>query len=486
MTAPGHFDVLVGRIGRKTPDSPHQNKREAGRGPAPALLVGGTASGVGKSFVVTGLCRLLARKGLRPAPFKAQNMSNNSAVTADGAEIGRAQYAQAQAAGVEPEAAMNPVLLKPTGERTSQVVVMGRAVGTTDAVGWGSQAPDLFPVVLDALASLRGRFDMVVAEGAGGATEINLFDRDIVNLRLAAAAELPVIVVGDIERGGVFAALYGTVALLPDNLRPWVRGFVVNRFRGDPALLAPGIAELERRTGVPVLGVLPWSDVAPVDEEDSLDLGAGFGYGPLDVAVIRFPRIANVTDLDPLRAEPDVSVRFVCSAAALGRPDLIVLPGSKSTVDDLGWLRATGLADAVVASEASVLGICAGWQMLGRRIVDHVESGRGEVDGLGLLDAETVFEADKVVRRTGMGYELHHGRVTGEQQRGRVRGTSVHGLLEEDGFRRGFLAEVAAERGRPFTAGTRPFAALRQARFDAAADLLEAHLDLSKLEELWS
>ena len=453
--------------------------------PAPALLVCGTASGVGKSFVVTGLCRLLARKGLRVAPFKAQNMSNNSAVTADGAEIGRAQFAQAQAAGVEPEAAMNPVLLKPTGERTSQVVVMGRAVGTTDAVGWGVDAPELFPVVLDALSSLRARFDVVVAEGAGGAAEVNLLDRDIVNLRLAAAATMPAVVVGDIERGGVFAFLYGTVALLPDDLRPLIRGFVVNRFRGDPTLLEPGIAELERRTGVPTLGVLPWSGTTPLDEEDSLALGAGFGSGPLDVAVVRFPRIANFTDLDPLRVEPDVSVRFVSSAAALGRPDLVVLPGSKNTVEDLDWLRATGLADAVARTEASVLGICAGWQMLGRRIVDHVESGRGAVDGLGLLDAETVFEPDKVVRRRGTGYELHHGRVSGEAQRGRVRGTSVHGLLEDEGYRRSFLAEVAAEQGKPFTPGERSFAALREERFDAAADLLEAHLDLSALEALF-
>jgi len=333
---------------------------------------------------------------------------------------------------------------------------------------------------------LRERFDVVVAEGAGGAAEVNLLDRDIVNLRLAAAAELPVLVVGDIERGGVFAALYGTWALLPDDLRPWVRGFVVNRFRGDPTLLEPGLADLERRTGVPTLGVLPWTDAAPLDEEDSLALGAGFGDGPLDVAVVRFPRIANFTDFDPLRIEPDVSVRFVSSAAALGRPDLVVLPGSKNTVDDLDWLRATGLADALGATDASVLGICAGWQMLGRRIVDHVESGRGEVEGLGLLDAETVFEADKVVRRQGVGYELHHGRVVGESQRGRFRGTSVHGQLEDDDRRRSFLAAVAAEQGKPFTPGNRPFSTVRDERFDAVADLLETHLDLAALEALWS
>ena len=257
---------------------------------AGALMIAGTGSGVGKSLLVTGLCRLLARKGVSVAPFKAQNMSNNSAVTPDGAEIGRAQYVQAQAAGVVPEAAMNPVLLKPMGDRGSQVVVMGKAVGRS----WNGQCrPAALSVPRTALGSLRSRFEVVVLEGAGGAAEINLLDRYIVNLPLAAAEEIPAVVVGDIERGGVFASLYGTVALLPDELRRWVRGFLVNRFRGDPAVLEPGLDALEARTGVPVLGVVPWlADVAG-DDEDSMDV-AGFGSGgsaSLDVAVVRFPRI---------------------------------------------------------------------------------------------------------------------------------------------------------------------------------------------------
>ena len=445
-----------------------------------ALMVCGTASGVGKSLVVTGLCRLLARKGVRVAPFKAQNMSNNSAVTADGAEIGRAQYAQAQAAGVEPEAAMNPVLLKPTGDRTSQVVVLGRALPGS----WNGEAsPVPLSVPRTALRSLRERFEVVMLEGAGGAGEINLLDRDIVNLPLAAAESIPAIVVGDIERGGVFASLYGTVALLPDHLRACVRGFVINRFRGDPSLLDPGLVELEARTGVPVLGVLPWLTDVAGDDEDSMDV-AGFGdaAASVDVAVIRLPHVSNFTDLDPLRVEPDVRVRYVSAAGQLGRPDVVVVPGTKATVDDLAWLRATGMADAIAACGALIVGICGGYQMLGRRIVDDVESGEGAAAGLGWLDVETVFEPDKVVRRGCAGrYEIHHGRVDpAEWWTGPVGGTVEHGLFDDNGFRRRFVGEVGG------TPGTDSWAAHREARFNRLADALEAHLDLAALEALWS
>ncbi|MDQ6726805.1 MAG: cobyric acid synthase, partial [Actinomycetota bacterium] len=356
-----------------------------------ALMVCGTASDVGKSHVVAGLCRVLHRRGVRVAPFKAQNMANNSYVTPSGHEIGRAQGIQAVAAGAVPEVAMNPILLKPTGERTSQVVVMGRPLAHLDAAGYQAEKPRLFHVALDALADLRRRFDVVVIEGAGSPAEINLLHSDLVNLRLAAAAGVPAIVVGDIDRGGVFAALYGTVSLLPDDLRPLVRGFVVNKFRGDPALLAGGPAELERRCGVPTLGVLPYLHGVSLDAEDSLALPAA-GNAPdaagaaLDVAVIRFPRLANFTDLDPLSVEAGVGVRFVDRPAALGRPDLVVLPGTKATVADLEWFRGRGLDRAVLACAtrdrgAAVLGICGGYQMMGRTIVDDVESGRGRVEG---------------------------------------------------------------------------------------------------------
>jgi adenosylcobyric acid synthase len=473
-------------------------------------MVCGTASDVGKSSVVAGLCRVLHRRGVRVAPFKAQNMANNSYVTPSGHEIGRAQGVQALAAGAEPEVAMNPILLKPTGERTSQVVVLGRPVGHLDAAGYQAEKPRLLATVLDALADLRSRFDVVVLEGAGSPAEINLLHSDLVNLRLAAAAGVPAIVVGDIDRGGVFAALYGTVALLPDDLRPLVRGFVVNKLRGDPALLAEGPAELERRCGVPTLGVLPYLHGVSLDAEDSLalpavapsggaELDSATGDVAVDTAVIRFPRIANFTDLDPLSLEPGVGVRFVDRPAALGRPDLVVLPGTKATVADLEWLRGRGLDRAVEACGARVLGICGGFQMMGRTIVDEVESGRGTVEGLGWLDADTAFGPDKVTRqRRGhafgqrvTGYQIHHGRVQahdpwitlddayGAQPEGstggRFWGTTLHGLFEDDGFRTAFL-------------GIDPsgvsFAAARESQLDRLADMLEAHLDLAAVETL--
>jgi adenosylcobyric acid synthase len=430
------------------------------------------------------------------APFKAQNMALNSYVTTDGLEIGRAQGVQALAAGVEPDVAMNPILLKPTGERTSQVIVRGRPLGVMTAAEYHAAKPSLLPTALAALADLRARFDVVLCEGAGSPAEINLLDHDIANLRIAAAAGLPAVVVGDIDRGGVFAALYGTVALLPPVYQALVRGFVVNKFRGDPALLFDAAADLERRCGVPTLGVLPMlpADVVAFDAEDSLALdGPRPATGtpladPLDVAVVGFPAISNVTDVDALALEPGVAVRLVRSPVELGRPDLVVLPGTKATVADLAWLRAGGWPAAIVASGADVLGICGGYQMLGDKIDDLVESGAGVVEGLGWLPVRTVFAADKVVRRVGAtGYEIHHGRVVGDADRspdGRVRGTSVHGLLEDDGERAALLVALAERRGKRFVPAGVSFATARTARFDALADAVEEHLDLAALERL--
>ncbi|HYX45179.1 MAG TPA: cobyric acid synthase, partial [Acidimicrobiales bacterium] len=444
------------------------------------LMVCGTSSDAGKSHVVAGLCRLLRRRGVRVAPFKAQNMALNSYVTSSGHEIGRAQAVQAMAAGTEPEVAMNPILLKPTGERTSQVVVLGRPVGHLDAAGYQTRKPELLGTVLECLAGLRSRFDVVIAEGAGSPAEINLLDGDITNLRVAHEAGLPAIVVGDIDRGGVFAALYGTVALLPEHYRTLVRGFVVNKFRGDPALLGDGLADLRGRCAVPTLGVLPFLHDVALDAEDSLSLsgprpraGGPAVADSLDVAVVRLPRISNFTDLDALAVEPGVAVRLVDGPAALGRPDLVVLPGTKATVADLDWLRSRGLDRAMAdLPDAVVLGFCGGYQMLGRAIVDDVESGRGAVRGLGRLDVETVFGPEKVTRQrrgTAMGqratgYEIRHGRVSrgggtpgwihlddayGAEDEGavdptgaRVLGTSLHGLFEQDGLRAAFLTEV--------------------------------------------
>lgn len=451
-----------------------------------ALLVAGTTSDAGKTVVVAGLCRVLARRGVSVAPFKAQNMSLNSAVTADGGEIGRAQALQAAACGIPATTDMNPILLKPLGDLRSQVVVRGRPVGVVAAGDWAPA--DLWDVVLGSLASLRSSADVVICEGAGGAAETNLLDRDVVNLPLARRAGMPAVVVGDIDRGGVFASLFGTWAVLPDDLRACIRGFLVNRLRGDPALLGDGPADLARRTGVPVLGVLPWVPGITIDAEDSLALdAAGGGDGPVDVAVVRFPRVSNFTDLDPLLLEPSVTVRWVSHARQLGRPHLVVLPGTRSTVADLAWLRERGLDRAVAASGAAVLGICGGYQVLGRTIVDDVESGAGVVEGLGLLDVTTRFEPDKVVERWGAtGYRIHHGRVVahaGEPwldgvRGGRTYGTSVHGLFEDDAFRERFLADVG---GADYVPAGASFEGARQAQLDRLADLLERHADVDRL-----
>jgi len=480
-------------------------------------MVCGTASDSGKSTVVAGLCRVLARRGVRVAPFKAQNMALNSAVTRSGAEIGRAQAAQAHAAGVEPEPAMNPILLKPSSDRVSQVVVMGRPWATLDAAAYQEAKPHLWDIVREQLADLRRRFDVVLCEGAGSAAEINLLDGDIVNLRLAHEAGIRSLVVGDIDRGGVFAALYGTVELLPVHLRRTVGGFVINKFRGDPAVLEPAPSELERLTGIPTVGVIPWIDAPVLDAEDSLDLRrlpvGTPGRDSLDVAVIRLPRISNFTDIEAIALEPKVNVRLVDHPATLGRPDLLVVPGTKATVSDLRWLRESGLAAAVseVASNhpgTTILGICGGYQMLGEKIEDSVEAPTPQiVEGLGLLPVSTVFNKEKTARlRSGVafgetveGYEIHHGEtpaarpwmsVEGADQdgssamEGRILGTSLHGLFESDGFRRAFLQTVAARTGKQWTPGDVSFSLERQARADRIADTLEAHLDIDAVTRL--
>ncbi len=485
-------------------------------------MVCGTTSDAGKSFVVAGLCRLLARRGVSVAPFKAQNMALNAAVTANpNAEIGHAQWVQAVAAGVEPTAAMNPILLKPTSDRTSQVVLMGRAVGELSAADYHEAKPSLLPVVLRALADVRARHDVVICEGAGSPAEINLLSRDLVNLPLAHEARLPAIVVGDIDRGGVFAALYGTVALLPDHLRTAVRAFVVNRLRGDPALLGDACAELERRVGVPTLGVLPYLAGVGFDAEDSLALdhadaepvGVGGTEGEvLDVAAIRWPRVSNAGDLDPLRLEPLVHVRWVRSVADLGRPDLVVLPGSKHTRGDLAWFRERGLAGAVERMGAPVVAVCAGAQMIGCAIddPDGIEGPPGDATGLGWLPLRTTFRGDKVLDRPGgsavagpgagqrvAGYRIHHGRVDGADRAepwlvsdtgdplgwhsDRVCGTTLHGLFEDDGFRSAVLGWAARCAGKRWMHGDVRFANARLTRLDRIADAIESHVDLDRL-----
>jgi adenosylcobyric acid synthase len=477
------------------------------------LLVAGTASDAGKSVLVAGLCRWLARQGVKVAPFKAQNMSLNSFVTLDGAEIGRAQVMQAAAAGIEPTADMNPVLLKPGSDRRSQVVVLGHPEAEADALGYRAHAPRLRQVAVDSLNRLRDAYDVVICEGAGSPAEINLRATDVANMGLARAAGLPVIVTGDIDRGGVFAAMYGTLALLSPEDQALICGFVINKFRGAAELLDSGLTMLHQLTGRPVLGVLPWRDGLWGDAEDSLSLDTRafpptpFGtHDLLRVAVVRFPRISNFTDADALAAEPGVLVRLATSPADLADADLVVLPGTRATVADLAWLRDRGLAAAVaerVRAGRPVLGICGGYQMLASQIDDPVESRRGIVDGLGLLPVRVRFGAEKILGRPRgsalgapvTGYEIHHGVAeltdpTVEPfldgcRRGALWGTSWHGALENDEFRRAFLAEVAALAGRDFRpAPDTSFAAIREARLDVLGDLVAGHLDTGALTRL--
>jgi adenosylcobyric acid synthase len=490
-----------------------------------SLLVAGTTSDAGKSVLTAGICRWLARQGVRVAPFKAQNMSNNSVVTPDGAEIGRAQAMQAAASGVAAEVAMNPVLLKPGSDLTSQVVVMGRAIGDTAAEDYwrsGECRSRLMTTVLDAYDDLRSRFDVVVCEGAGSPAEINLRQGDLANMGLARARNLPVIVVGDIDRGGVFASLYGTLALLEPADQALVSGFVINKFRGREALLAPGLRDLGALTGRPVLGVVHYLARTWVDAEDAVVAEGPYGdQSPpasgdrLHVAVIRLPRISNFTDVDALALEPGVAVSFVTTPAGLDQADLVVLPGTKATVADLAWLRARGL-DAALARRAAagrpILGICGGYQMLGSLIHDSVESKSGTVAGLSLLPVVTTFAVGKTLRRPCgfaartpvTGYEIHHGIVEAHDGRpwftseaygagqvldgcqvGAISGTLWHGIFENDAFRRDFLQQTATTAGRTYApAPGVSFAAARQAQFDALADAVAGSLDTDHLLRL--
>ena len=488
---------------------------------AKGLLVAGTTSDAGKSLVTAGLCRWLARRGVSVAPFKAQNMSNNSMVCADGSEIGRAQWVQAVACGVTPEAAMNPVLLKPGSDLRSHVVLMGRSWGELGAGEWATGRKVLAQTAFEAFRDLSARFDVVIAEGAGSPAEINLREGDFVNMGLARAVDLPVVVVGDIDRGGVLAAMYGTLALLEEADQAHLRGWIVNKFRGDLSLLQPGLAMLEERTGRPVLGTLPFLYDVWLDGEDGLAISGWSGAdsagrpvesavgSTLSVAVVRFPRVSNSTDIDALAAEPGVDVRVTADPDVVARADLVVLPGTRATVADLGWMRSRGLDHGVlsrVAAGRPVLGICGGYQMLAEAIEDpdSVESGSGRtVAGLGLLPTTVRFEVNKHLGRpTGQwrgnavkAYEIHHGvtTCTGPADEsepflhgwrsGPVWGTTWHGAFENDGFRRAFLAEVGAQAGVQWRADSSApgFAARREMMLERLGDAIDQHLDTQAL-----
>ncbi len=496
--------------------------------PSRALFVGGTGSDVGKSVIAAGLCRLLRRRGYRVAPFKAQNMALNSAVTAEGGEIGRAQALQAAACGIAPHTDMNPILLKPNSDTGSQVIVQGRPVGNMTVAAYHAFKSEAFARVQESFARLSAAYEVVVLEGAGSIAEVNLKAHDIVNLKAAAMAEAPVILVADIDRGGVFAAIVGTLELLEPVERAQIAGVVINRFRGDSSLLQPGIAEIEARCGVPVLGVVPWLDLR-LPEEDSVALARkerAPREGALRIGVVRLPRIANYTDFDPLEAEPEVALAYLDDPQEVAGCDLLILPGTKSTIPDLEYLRASGFVRAIHdyhAAGGRVLGICGGYQMLGRCIADPdgVESERREAEGLGLLDVETVLAPYKQTHQvegvalpaagdvglTGLesvgGYEIHMGettlgplarplfRLTRRSGRGtsledgavssdgRVWGSYLHGLFDDEAARRALLAGL---HGQPLhAAASTPRPSSLEVELDRLADHLQAHLDLTAI-----
>jgi adenosylcobyric acid synthase len=484
-----------------------------------AIMFQGTGSDVGKSLIVAGLCRAFARRGLKVRPFKPQNMSNNAAVTADGGEIGRAQALQARACGIAPSRHMNPVLLKPQSETGSQIVVQGRMFGSAKAADYHRLKPQLLEKVLESFAALGDEADLVLVEGAGSPAEVNLRAGDIANMGFALAADLPVVLIGDIDRGGVIASLVGTRALLSDAECARIKGFLINKFRGDRALFDDGLRIISEKTGFESLGVAPWFGAAadlPAEDGVALD-GAHHGYAArtgaaIKIAVPKLPRISNFDDLDPLRAEPGVSVDFVAS----GRPlpadaDLILLPGSKSTIADLAAFRAEGWdidLQAHLRRGGRVLGLCGGYQMLGRRIADPqgIEGASGAVEGLGLLDVETALTAEKtlveiggVEKTTGAtvrGYEMHVGVTTGADcarpmldlggrpdgavsSDGHVLGCYLHGLFAADGFRRAFLESL-----RPGSGSDLQFEVKVDRTLDALADHLEQHLAVDRIWEI--
>jgi adenosylcobyric acid synthase len=497
-------------------------------GPAPVIMVQGTASHVGKSTLVTALCRIFRQDGWRVAPFKAQNMALNSFVAVEGGEIGRAQALQAEAAGVPASVHMNPVLLKPEGSSQSQVVVLGRPIGSMSASAYHSRKLDLWPTVAQSLDRLRETYDLVIAEGAGSPAEINLRDGDLANMRVGLYSGAAVMLVGDIDRGGVFASLLGTLDLIDSSERALVVGMAINKFRGDLSLLEPGLRMLERRSGLPVLGVVPYLRRLDLPEEDSLGLPSGRAAprgDMIDIAVVRLPRIANFDDFAPLEMVPGLAVRWVASGADLGRPDLIILPGTKTTVGDLAWMRANGLARQIVAlvgTGTPILGICGGYQMLGATIrdPDGVESPEPEVAGLGLLPVVTSFAREKRTSRiqasitsgplagsssvTVNGYQIYMGRVEAQvplppllaiserdgkpaeesdgvaSQNGLVLGTSCHGLFGNVAVSAALSGWLHARRGLTVPGPAAPFDWERQ--LDELAGAVRASLDVDRLK----
>ncbi|WP_425060751.1 Cobyric acid synthase [Sporomusa carbonis] len=496
---------------------------------AKAIMLQGTSSHVGKSILTTALCRIFKQDGRKVTPFKAQNMALNSYVTKTGGEMGRAQVAQAEAAGLDPAVEMNPVLLKPTGNSCSQVIVMGKPVGNMSAkeyhAGYSLKALD---VVTECLQKLHRDFDVIVIEGAGSPAEVNLKANDIVNMRIAKLAPAPVLLIADIDRGGALASVVGTLELLDPDERDLVKGIIINKFRGDINLLKPALDFLEAKTGKPVVGVIPHLDRLGIDDEDSVSLEDKQKVahtGEIDIAVLRLPKISNFTDFDALASESDVQVRYVRQGEVIGKPDLIILPGSKNTTEDLLYLRQNGYEQELiklVKSGTPVIGICGGYQMLGREVQDpdHTESNLDKVVGLGLIDSITVFAADKVTHQATAtarnhkflginysgdnltGYEIHMGRTQfmtpvspaftittrsgndvnmpdgAVSDDGLVMGTYMHGIFDNDGYRRAVLDALRVRKGLAPLGVTQDTQARKEAAYDRLADVVRQSMDM--------
>lgn len=495
-----------------------------------AIMIQGTASDVGKSVLVAGLCRIFYQDGYKTAPFKSQNMALNSGITPDGKEMGRAQIFQAEAAGIAPDVRMNPILLKPTSDRNAQIVLMGRVASDMDAVSYHEYKPHLREQILGVWRELADEFEVLVLEGAGSPAEINLRDRDIVNMGMAEMAQCPVVLVADIDRGGVFAAIYGTLALLQPHERWRVKGVIINKFRGDVRLLQSGLDQIEALTGVPVLGVMPWLEV-DLEEEDGVALQrtrlTSPGDRPIDIAVVQLPHIANFTDFNALAAQPDVRVRYVCHPDELAGTDLLILPGSKNTLGDLNWLRQSGMAHALLSAHrdgTAVMGICGGYQMLGESIIDEVESGLGRQPGLGLLETITQFARQKTTTQVSgrlqlalpgwlaplsglpvSGYEIHMGETCLAAESvpalslnkdgqsvadgavspdGQVFGTYLHGLFDSDSFTRALINGLRQRKGLAPLDVALDYAGYKSRQFDILADGMRKHIDIERVYQI--
>lgn len=481
---------------------------------AKSIMIQGTMSNVGKSLLTAALCRIFKQDGYRVAPFKSQNMALNSFITKGGGEMGRAQVVQAEAAGLEPDVRMNPILLKPTTDVGSQVIVNGVVQGNMDAMEYYRHRTEYIPAVLEAYHSLAAENDIIVIEGAGSPAEINLRENDIVNMGLAKMADAPVLLVGDIDRGGVFAQLYGTIALLEPDEKKRVKGMIVNKFRGERAILEPGLKQLEQLCGVPVTGVVPYAYV-DIDEEDSLE-GRFRRNGErklMDLAVIRLPHISNFTDFSPFERYENVSVRYVTKVAELLQPDVIFLPGTKSTIADLQWLRQSGLESAVKKEADAgtlIIGICGGYQMLGTNICDSEQveaAGTEEISGIGLLQNNTIFRGEKIQHQTSgvfegingflsglngipyKGYEIHMGRSTEKRPvlEGwrNVYGSYVHGIFDAPGISDALLKAICQEKGIDFEAlCSFNLTGYKERQYDLLADAVRKGLDMDLIYQI--